>query len=71
MCYCPLTYYDNIILDIFYIKMSCIIVFLTNIKSVISWYILSQFSKTVKEVYKLQVLISININIQRHKITVT
>ena len=61
MCYCLLNYDDNIILDMFYIKMSCIIVFLTNTKSVISWDFLSQFFEAVKELHKLWLLIPINI----------
>ena len=45
MCHCPLTYYDNIIFVMFYIKMSRVIVFLSNLESVIYWYFLSQFLK--------------------------
>ena len=53
MCYFPLTYDDNLILDTFYIKISCVIVFLTNTESVIYWYCLSQFFEAVKELHKL------------------
>ena len=49
MCYCPLTYDDNIILVMFYIKISCITVHLTNLESVISWDFVSQFIKPIKE----------------------
>ena len=53
MCYCLLAYCDQIILDISYIKMACIIFFLTNIESVIYWYFLSKLFKGVKKLYKL------------------
>ena len=42
MYYCILNSDDNIIFVTFSIKMSCIIVFLTNSESVISWYFMSQ-----------------------------
>ena len=37
--YCILNYDDNLIFVVFYIKMWCIIVFLANFESVISWYL--------------------------------
>ena len=45
MLYYPLTYDDIIILVTFFIKISCIFVFLTNIESVIYCYFMSQFLK--------------------------
>ena len=40
--------------------MSCIIVFITNSESVISWYNMPQFSEAVKELYELLFVILIN-----------
>ena len=37
MCYCSFGYDENHIFDMFYIKMSCIIIYLTNFESVIYW----------------------------------
>ena len=71
MCYCTLTYDDNLILVMLFIEISCIIVFFTNIESVIYWYFLSQFFKAVKESHKLQFSILIDANIQRHQIHIT
>ena len=71
MCYFPLTYDENLIFDMFYIKMSCIIVFLTNVESVISWDFLSQVFEAVKGLHKLQFSISINSSIGSFTITVT
>ena len=45
MCYCVLIYDDNHILFMFYIKMSCIIVSLTNSGTEISWYFHDKFSE--------------------------
>ena len=45
MCYSQLNYDDYLILGMFYIKMSCIFVFLTNIQYVILWYFMLQFLK--------------------------
>ena len=60
MCYFILNYDDNLIFVVFYIKISCIIIFPTNFKSVISWYFSSQFFKAVQELYKVQFPILIN-----------
>ena len=48
MCYCPLTYDDNFIFDMFDNKMSRIIVFITNSESVISWTFMSHFWRQSK-----------------------
>ena len=45
---CILNYDDNLFFVIFYIKMSCIIVFPKNIESVISCYFMSQFWRQSK-----------------------
>ena len=71
MCLCALKYDHILIFFITYIKMSCIIVFLTNFESVISWYFLSQFYKSVKDLHKVQFIISINTNIWSYTITIT
>ena len=63
MCYCPLNYDDYLILDMFYIKISCIIVFLTNTESVISWILSVTIFEAVEELHKLRSLILINSNI--------
>ena len=60
MFYCILNYNDSFIFVMFHIKMSCIIIFLTNIESVISWYFLSQFFEAVKEFHKVRFSISIS-----------
>ena len=62
MCYCILNYGNNLIFDIYYINLSCIIVFFTNLESVISWYFLSDFFEAVKELHKVWFPISINRN---------
>ena len=49
MCYCILNYDDNLTDFMFYIKISCIIVFLKNPESVIYWYFMSHCFKAVKE----------------------
>ena len=52
MCYCTLNYDDNLIIIMIYIKMSCIIVYIANFDSVVSWYFLSQIFEAVKELNK-------------------
>ena len=71
ICYCPFTYDDNLNLVMFYIKSSCIIFFLNNFESEISWYFLSQSFESVKEWHKLRSLISINSIIKNFTIPVT
>ena len=53
MCYFPLTYDYTLILVMFYIKMSCIIVFLTNFELVVSYYSSHNFSKKSKNYIRL------------------
>ena len=60
MCYCILNYDDNLIFVVLYIKISCIIVFIKNYGSMISWYSLSQFFEAVKELHEVQFSILIN-----------
>ena len=60
MYYCILNYDDNLIFVMFYIIISCIIVFLINFESVFSWCFLSQFFEAVKELHKFRFSISIN-----------
>ena len=52
MCYFSLTYDDIVLFVIFYIKLSWNFVFPTNIKSMLSWYFLTQFLEAVKEFHK-------------------
>ena len=70
MFYFILNYNDNIIFFMFYIKFFCIVFFLTNVESVISSYFLSQFFEALKELHKLQFLISIYTIIGSYTITI-
>ena len=64
-------YDGNIIFVRFYMKMSPIIIFLSNFKSVISWYFLSHFFEAVKESHIVQFTIFSNTNIWSYTITIT
>ena len=44
----------------FYNEMSCIIIFLTNSESVVSWYFPSPFFEAVKELHEVIFPISVN-----------
>ena len=52
MCYYILNYDDNLIIIMIYVKMSFIIVYLTHLESVISWYFLSQYLKQLNNFIK-------------------
>ena len=62
MCYCSLTYDDNLIFVMFYIKMACII-FSCQLLISDLLLLLSQFFEAVKELHKVQFP---NINQQQH-----
>ena len=54
LCYCPLNYNNSLISDMFYIKLSCIFVFITNIEYVLLWYFEHNLFAAVKEIHKLR-----------------
>ena len=71
MCYCPFTYNDSLVLDMFYIKMSCIFFFHKYRICGFLDIFCRNFSKQSKNSINFNSSVSINNNIHRLQIPVT